>query len=107
MLSKDNHAMNPFELFKNLQNMQSQMQEMQDKLKDITVTGSSGAGMVEITVNGKMEVQSITIAPEIVDPAEIGMLETLIASAFNAAVERVQEQLKDEAASLLPFAGRN
>jgi len=92
--------MNPFDLFKNMQNIQSQMQQMQTKLEHMRATGSSGAGMVEVTVNGKMEVQSIHISEEVVDPKDIGTLEVLVASAFNAAVNEVQEMLKSEAAGI-------
>jgi hypothetical protein len=92
--------MNPFDMFKNMQNIQSQMQQMQTKLSQIRATGSSGGGMVEVTVNGKMEVQAIQIAPEVVDPSDIKTLEVLVAAAFNAAVQNVQDILKTEAASL-------
>lgn len=92
--------MNPFDLMKNMQNIQSQMQQMQAKLEVMRASGSAGAGMVEITINGKMEVQSIHIAPEVVDPADIGTLEVLVASAFNGAVKDVQDRLKSEAMSL-------
>jgi DNA-binding YbaB/EbfC family protein len=92
--------MNPFDLMKNMQNIQSQMQQMQSKLAVMRATGSAGAGMVEVTINGKMEVQSIHISPEVVDPTDISTLEVLVASAFNAAVKNVQDQLKTEATSL-------
>ncbi len=92
--------MNPFDLLKNMQNLQSQMKQMQSKLDKLRATGSAGAGMVEITINGKMEVQSIHIAQEVVDPNDISTLEVLIASAFNAAVQEIQELLKSEATSL-------
>ena len=92
--------MNPFDVIKNMQNIQSQMQQMQSKLETMRATGSSGAGMVEITINGKMEVQSIHISSEIVDPSDISTLEVLVASAFNAAVNNIQDQLKSEATSL-------
>ena len=92
--------MNPFDMFKNMQQIQTQMQQMQAKLEQIRATGSAGGGMVEVTVNGKMEVQSITIAPEVVDPTDISTLEVVVASAFNAAVQNVQDMLKSEAASL-------
>ena len=91
--------MNPFDLFKNMQNMQQQAQQMQAKLAKMRFTASSGAGMVEVTVNGQMEVQSITIAPEIVDPSDISTLEVLVASAFNSAVRQVQDELKTEASA--------
>lgn len=92
--------MNPFDMFKNMQNIQSQMQQMQAKLEHIQVSGSSGGGMVEVTVNGKMEVQSISISSEVVDPSDISTLEVLVAAAFNAAVKNVQDQLKSEATAL-------
>lgn len=92
--------MNPFELFKNMQAMQQQMQQMQSKLATYRASGSSGGGMVEITVNGKFEVQSINIAPKAVDPSDIQTLEVLVAAAFNDAISKIQEQLKSEAASL-------
>ena len=92
--------MNPFDMFKNMQNIQSQMQQMQAKLEQIQVSGSSGGGMVKVTVNGKMEVQSISISSEVVDPSDISTLEVLVAAAFNAAVKNVQEELKSEASAL-------
>ncbi len=70
------------------------------KLEQMRANGSAGAGMVEVTVNGKMEVQSIRIAPEVVDPSDISTLEVLVAAAFNAAVKDVQDRLKSEAASI-------
>ena len=92
--------MNPFDLMKNMQNIQAQMQHMQAKLEQMRANGSAGAGMVEVTVNGKMEVQSIRIAPEVVDPSDISTLEVLVAAAFNAAVKDVQDRLKSEAAAI-------
>ena len=92
--------MNPFDLMKNMQNIQAQMAQMQSKLEKIRAQGSAGGGMVEVSVNGKMEVQSIRIAPEVVDPSDISTLEVLVAAAFNAAVKDVQDRLKTEAASL-------
>ncbi|MHC1691612.1 MAG: YbaB/EbfC family nucleoid-associated protein [Sphaerochaetaceae bacterium] len=92
--------MNPFDVLKNMQNMQQQMQQLQGRLALMRVSGASGGGMVEVTINGKMEVQSIRIAPEIVDPKDISTLEVLVASAFNNAVGNAQEQLKTEATSL-------
>ncbi len=86
--------MNPFDLLKNMQNIQ---QTMQTKLDTIKCSGTSGAGMVEITINGRMEVLSIHIDKDIIDPMDPKTLEVLIASAFNAAVAEVQEILKKEA----------
>lgn len=89
--------MNPFDLMKNMQNIQQQMQE---KLTILRSTGSSGGGMVEVTINGKMEVQNINIEADIIDPKDPKTLELLVAGAFNNAVGNMQEQLKQEALSM-------
>lgn len=92
--------MNPMDILKNFQDMQGRMQEMQRRLKDIVVTGSSGGGMVKITMNGNMEVKSVSIAPEIVDPDDVGMLEDLVCAAMNSVNRELQESMKQHASEL-------
>ncbi|MDR2070812.1 MAG: YbaB/EbfC family nucleoid-associated protein [Treponema sp.] len=87
---------NPFDILKNAQKIQEQMGSFQEKLGTIQVTGSAGGGMVEIDLNGKMEVLDIRIAPEAVDPQDIGMLEGLITSAFANAMEKIKEAINRE-----------
>ncbi len=88
--------LNPFELMKNMKGLQENMQKMQENLPKITATGSAGAGMVDITINGKFVVTEVKIAQEIVDPEDIGTLEVLVASAFNDASNKIQEKIKSE-----------
>ena len=76
------------------------MGEMQDRLKDLTVSGTSGGGMVVIEMNGQMEVTGVTISPEAVDPEDIGMLEDLIFAAFSDASAKMKEKMKEEMSSL-------
>lgn len=83
-----------------MQDLQGQMTQMQEKLQHIRAEGSSGGGMVTVRLNGKLEVLNISIAPEIVDPEEIGMLEDLVLAAINSAMANVQEKMKSEAAGL-------
>jgi DNA-binding YbaB/EbfC family protein len=92
--------MNPFDLLKNMNNLRSQMEEMQGKLTTLYATGTSGGDMVKVTINGKMEVQSIKIEEALVDPSDVKTLEVLIAAAFNDATAQIQELLKEEATSL-------
>ena len=92
--------MNPFDLVKNMQNIQQHMQNMQAKLGGMRAQGSAGGGMVEVVVNGRMEVQSMKIAPEVIDPNDAHTLEVLVASAFNSAIMAMQDQLKNEATSM-------
>ncbi len=83
-----------------LKNMQNVQQQMQEKLSVLRSTGSSGGGMIEITINGRMEVQNIHIESDIIDPQDPKTLEILVAGAFNNAVASMQEQLKQEALSM-------
>jgi DNA-binding YbaB/EbfC family protein len=92
--------MDPMDILKNLQNLQSQMSGMQDKLKDITAIGSSGGGMVTIEMNGNMEVLQVKIAPEVVDPEDISMLEDLVLAAVKSAMDTVKERVTKEAGNL-------
>ena len=94
--------LNPFELMKNMKGLQENMQKMQENLPKITATGSAGAGMVDITINGKFVVTEVKIAKEMVDPEDIGTLQVLIASAFNDASNKIQEKIKNEG---LKYAG--
>ncbi len=90
--------MNPMDLFKNIQNLQSGMKDMQEKLKEIIVIGTAGGGMVAIEMNGQMQVLGVRIEREVVDPEETGMLEDLVRAAFNDAFAKVKEQMQGELA---------
>ncbi len=92
--------MNPMDMIKNLQGMQSKMQDMQGKLNNVTATGSSGGGMVEITLTGQYSVLDVKIAPEAVDPSDIGLLEDLVLSAFTDASNKIKEKIQQEASSI-------
>jgi DNA-binding YbaB/EbfC family protein len=89
---------NPFEILKNAQKIQEQMGNFQEKLAAISAAGSAGGGMVEIRLNGKMEVLAVTISPEALEDREI--LEDLTAAAFNAALENVREAINREAGAI-------
>ncbi len=76
--------------------LQTKMEEAQSKLADITAEGESGAGMVKVTVNGKKELQSIIIEPELINKDEIDILQDLIVAAANKALENVDALSKSE-----------
>ncbi|MBI9103540.1 MAG: YbaB/EbfC family nucleoid-associated protein [Spirochaetales bacterium] len=92
--------MNPFDMMKNLQNLQGQMGDIQSKLNDIKAEGSSGGDIVRVTINGQMEVQDVHIDPIAVDPRDVGMLEDLIVAAFNAAQANVKDKIQAELGAL-------
>ena len=93
--------MNPFDLVKNMQNLQGQMEKMKEELGEMTATGSSGGNMVQVTLNGKFEMMGIKLDPICVDNRDVQMLEDLIVSAHKNAIENVQEQIKAKSGSLL------
>ncbi|MDR0688881.1 MAG: YbaB/EbfC family nucleoid-associated protein [Spirochaetaceae bacterium] len=91
---------NPFDILKNAQKLQEQMGSFQERLGTITATGSAGGGMVEVDLNGRLELLAVRIAPEAVDPQEVEMLQDLIIAAFTAAVEKAKEAINREMGAL-------
>ena len=76
-------GMNMQQMMKQAQKMQEQMAKAQEELAELSVTGTAGGGMVEITLSGKREVEGVTVKPEAVDPDDVEMLEDLIMAAIN------------------------
>jgi DNA-binding YbaB/EbfC family protein len=75
------------QLMQQAQKMQENMQRAQEELASVEVTGSSGGGMVTVTLTGKMDCRKVRIDPSVIADAE--MAEDLIAAAFNDAVAKV------------------
>ncbi len=98
-------ATNPFEIFKQLQGLQSKMGEIQAKLKTVRATGSAGGGLVTVEVNGQMQVEKVTIAPEAVDPADIPMLQDLVLAAVTDALDRLKEKIREEVSQVTGMLG--
>ena len=87
---------NPFDMLKNLQEAQSKMGEMQEKMKTIRATGGAGGDLVTVEMNGLMEVTAVKIDPIAVDPRDVKMLEELVQAAMTAAAARVREEIARE-----------
>jgi DNA-binding YbaB/EbfC family protein len=83
-----------------LQAMQQQMAEAQEALGDETVEVSVGGGVVTVVMTGHQKVKSIKIAPELLDEEEVEMLQDLIVSAVNQAVDASQELAAEKMGSL-------
>ncbi len=79
------------DMMKQVQKMQAKMEEMQAQLEAATVEASSGGGMVKVTTNGKNEILSLTIDPEVVNKDDVEMLQDLVVAAVNQARQKVQE----------------
>ena len=76
------------------------MADVQEKLKTIRVTGTAGGDMIRIEMTGQMEVASVHISPEAVDPTDIKMLEDLLMAALTDASYKLKEKMRDEMASV-------
>ncbi|MBR6704266.1 MAG: YbaB/EbfC family nucleoid-associated protein [Lachnospiraceae bacterium] len=77
-------------LMKQAQRMQRQMEEKSQELEAKEYTVSTGGGAVELVMNGKLELSSLHIKPEVVDPDDVEMLEDLVLAAVNEAIRQVQ-----------------
>ena len=73
-----------------LQQMQQQVMKAQQELSEQVIDGSAGGGAVNISVTGGMKVKSLKIAPEVVDPDDVEMLEDLVTAAVNEALGKIQ-----------------
>jgi len=88
------------QMMKQAQKLQSKMLKMQDELASRTVETASGGGMVQVVANGRQEVVSIVIDPEVVDPEDIEMLQDLVLAAINDALRKSQEMVQSEMGKL-------
>jgi DNA-binding YbaB/EbfC family protein len=91
---------NPFDILKNAQKIQEQMGAFQQKLGGMSATGSAGGGMVEIDLNGKIEVTAVRIAPEALEGGDQEMLQDLITAAFTSAMEKIRETINREMSAI-------
>ena len=87
-------------MMKQAQKLQSQMMKLQEEMAAKTVETTSGGGMVKVVANGKQQIISIQIEPEVVDPEDVEMLQDLILAAINDALIKSQEMVSAEMSKL-------
>ena len=78
------------------QQMHAKIAQLQEEMAAKTVEGSSGGGMVNIVMNGKQEILSVRIDPEVVNREDIEMLQDLIVAAVNEAIRKSQGMMQEE-----------
>jgi nucleoid-associated protein EbfC len=83
-------------LLKQAQEMQSRMAKIQEELAQKTVEGSSGGGMVRVTVNGQLALMAIKIDPTVINSEENEMLEDLIMAAVNDGMGKARDMASTE-----------
>jgi len=88
------------QLMKQAQQFQSKMAKLQEELGDKTVEASAGGGMVTVVVNGKQEMLSIQIDPEVIDRDDPEMLQDLIMAAVNDGLTRAKNMMNEEMGEL-------
>lgn len=87
-------------MMKQVQQMQKQMQKMQEELEQKEIEATAGGGAISVKVNGKKEILSIDIDPEVVDPEDVEMLQDLMIAAINEALRKVDDMTSNEMGKL-------
>ena len=96
------------DIMKQAQFLQEKLAKIQEEAGKKTVEATSGGGMVTVVANGRQEILSIKIDPDVVNPQEIEMLQDLILAAVNEARRQAQEMMTGEMKEItggLPIPG--
>jgi DNA-binding YbaB/EbfC family protein len=93
---------NPMAMMGQLQKLQEQLQEAQARLAEETVTATAGGGAISITVTGDQRCTEVKIDPSLLEDTDIEMLQDLVLTAFNAALDKSREMAAER---LGPLAG--
>lgn len=86
-------------MLQQLQSLQEDMLKAQEELAAMAITTTAGGGAVTATVTGERRVQSLTIAPEVVDPEDVEMLQDLVIAAVNEGLEQVDRAVTERMAA--------
>jgi DNA-binding YbaB/EbfC family protein len=87
-------------LLKQAQQFQTKIAKLQEELEDRTVEASAGGGMVTVVVNGRQELVSINIEPEVINSDDKEMLQDLIQAAVNDGLSKAKEMVNEEMGKL-------
>ncbi len=87
-------------MIKQAQQLQKRMEQMQEEMETLTVEGSAGGGAVTAVVTGKMNVLSITIDPDVVDPDDVELLQDMVLAAVNDGLRKAEETVSKQMASI-------
>ncbi len=93
------------QMMKQAQEMQAKMAELQARMEHVELTGTAGAGLVSITLNGKGEIRRVSIDPSLAKPYEFEVLQDLIAAAANDARAKVEARVQEETRQLMGGLG--
>jgi hypothetical protein len=83
-----------------MQQVQETQKKLQDELAAMRATGTSGGGMVEVTLDGSKQMISMKIDPQAVNPEDVEMLQDLIVAAYNEAFRKADEEAAQKMGSI-------
>ena len=92
-------------LMRQAQKMQEDMQTKQAELEEREYDISAGGGVVNLKINGKKEILSISLEPEIIDPDDKETLEDILVAAVNEAIKRVEDTNNEEMSKITGALG--
>ena len=87
-------------MLKQAQQMQAKLLRLQEEIAVMETEGSAGGGMVKAVVNGKKDLVSISINPDVVDPDDVGMLEDLVLAAVRQAADKAEAEGQERMSGL-------
>lgn len=85
----------PKKLMDMMKQAQGMQQKVQDELKEKRIEGSSGGGMVNVTMNGQMDLLELKIDPTVVKSEDVSFLEDLVMAAVNDGITNARDAMKD------------
>lgn len=88
------------QIMKQAQQFQAKMAKLQEEVGDRTVEASAGGGMISVVANGRQEIISVHIDPEVINPDDAEMLQDLIMAAVNDALSRARDMMNEEMGKL-------
>ena len=92
---------NLVQMMKQAQEMQSKMQQMQERVAQTDISGQSGGGMINVVITGRGQMRNIKIDPKLVNPAETEILEDLIVAAVNDAKAKADALVAGETEKMM------
>ena len=92
-------------MMKQLQQVQAEMAEAQQKLKDEVVDASAGGGMVKVKMSGDLRLLEVAIDPDAADPEEVELLQDMVLAAVNEALRSAQELASNKLGGIAGLGG--
>lgn len=88
------------DLFKQAQDLQSKLADIQQQAAAKTVEATAGGGMVTVVVNGRLEIRSLRIEKQVIESGDAEMLQDLVIAAVNQGIRAAQQMMADEMSKL-------